>query len=62
MICAIFRDDGPGLEMRVSYTKDDLLQSQRTADLSLARAVADTWREAVLAKGGFTELGPEEAR
>jgi len=35
---------------------DDLLRSQHTADIGTARTLADKWRHAVLAKGGFTEL------
>jgi hypothetical protein len=54
----VYRDDAPGLEVRVGYGENDLLRSQRTADLSVARSVATTWRAAVLAKGGFTGLEP----
>jgi hypothetical protein len=51
----------PGLEVRVSYREDDVLRSQRTADLSVARAMAEEW-QAVLAKGGAHGAGPGRRR
>jgi hypothetical protein len=53
--CGIYRTEGPGLEVRAGFSEDDLLRSQRTAEIGSARELADEWRRAVLAKGGFTE-------
>ncbi len=39
--------------MRVGYSDEDLLRSQRTADIGRARALAETWRQKILAKGEF---------
>ena len=54
--CGIYRTDGPGLEVRAGLSEDDLLRSQRTAEIGSARELAEEWRQAVIAKGGFTEL------
>src|SRR5262245_14460888 len=54
LACGIYRDDGPGFDVRAGYGEEDLVRSQRTADLDVARAIAETWRQAVLAKGTFT--------
>jgi hypothetical protein len=54
--CGIYRDVGPGLEVRVWVTsEDDLLRSQRTAEIGSAREVAEEWRRTVVAKG-FVEV------
>jgi hypothetical protein len=42
--------------VRAGYSEDDLLRSQRTADIASAREIAKAWRQAVIDKGGFTEL------
>jgi hypothetical protein len=52
--CTIVRDAAPGLDVRVGYEPDDLLRSQRAAEIGSARELAEEWRQAVLAKGGFT--------
>jgi hypothetical protein len=53
--CGIYRTEGPGLEVRAGFSDDDLLRSQRTAEIGSARDLADEWRRAVLTKSGFTE-------
>jgi hypothetical protein len=59
--CAIVRDAASGLDVRAGYAEDDLLWSQRTAEIGTAREIAETWRQAVIAKGGFVEVS-EKAR
>jgi hypothetical protein len=39
-----------------AYSEEDLLRSQRTAEMDSARALATAWQQVVLAKGGFTEV------
>lgn len=53
--CGIYRI-ATGLEVRCGYGPDDLLRSHLTRELGTARDVAQEWRQAVLAKGGFTEV------
>ena len=60
--CGIYRTAAPGLEVRAGYSEDDLLRSQRTAEIGSARQIGEAWRQAVIAKGGFTEHPPEETR
>lgn len=50
--CGIYRTEAPGLEVRCGYSDEDLLRSQRTAEIGSARELAEQWRQAVLAKGG----------
>lgn len=54
--CGIYRIDGPGLEVRAGFSDDDLLRSQRAAEIGSARELAEAWRQAVLLKGGFVEV------
>jgi hypothetical protein len=54
----IYRDDAPGLEVRAGYGEEDPLRSQRAVEIGSARELAEAWRQAVLAKGGFAELEP----
>ena len=54
--CGIYADSAPGLEVRAGFGEEDLLKSQRTAEIGTARELADEWRQAVLAKGGFTDI------
>jgi hypothetical protein len=56
LTCGVYRTDAPGLEVRVGYSEEDLLRSQRTADIGSARELAEEWRQAVLAKGGFAHV------
>jgi hypothetical protein len=58
--CGIYRDAAPGLEVRCGYSEEDLLRSQRTAEIGTARDFADDWKRAVPAKGGFQELLDEQ--
>jgi hypothetical protein len=51
--CGIYSDAAPGPEVRCGYGEDDLLRSQRTADIGTARDIAEEWRQAVIAKGGL---------
>lgn len=53
--CGIYTTD-VGLEVRAGYSAEDLLRSERAHDLGAARQVAETWRQAVIAKGGFEPL------
>jgi hypothetical protein len=53
--CSIFRTD-VGLEIRVGYSEEDLLYSKRAVDNEHAREIAAELREAVVVKGGFTEV------
>jgi hypothetical protein len=41
---------------RAGFSDEDLLRSQRTAEIGSARELAQEWRQAVLAKGGFVDL------
>ena len=50
--CGVYRTDA-GLQVRAGYGPDDLLQSQTAPDIGAARNIAEPWRRAVLAKGGF---------
>jgi hypothetical protein len=52
--CGRYVTDAPDLEVRAGFSKRDLLRSERTPEINSARDVAETWRQAVLAKG-FTE-------
>jgi hypothetical protein len=49
--CAAYRIDGPGIEVRAGYSVDHFHQTQRVADLTHARVVADMWRASIAAKG-----------
>ena len=60
--CGICRTEAPGLEVRCGYGEDDLLRSQRCAEIGSTRELAEQWRQAVIAKGGFEELNDEERR
>lgn len=55
--CGIYRTAAPGVEVRAGYGEDDLLRSQLARNVDGARTIAEEWRQAVLAKGGFTEVG-----
>ena len=54
--CGIYRTDAPGLEVRAGLSEEDLLRSQRTRGIEAARAIAEKWKQAVLATGGFLEV------
>ena len=58
--CGIYRDNAPGVEVRCGYSEEHLLRSQRTAEIGSAREIAEAWRQAVIAKGGFVELIGEQ--
>lgn len=51
LTCGIYSVAGPGAEERVGYGIEGLLRSQRTADLTTARDVAEEFRVAVVPKG-----------
>ena len=55
--CGIYRTQGPGVEVRCGYGADDLLRSQRTAEIGRARDIAAQWKRPVLGKHGFCEAG-----
>ena len=50
------RTSAPGLELRCGYSEHDLFRSERVADIDAARSLAEQWKGAVLAKGGFKEM------
>jgi hypothetical protein len=52
--CGIYRTD-LGLEAHCGYD-EDLFRSEYAAEIGTAREVAEQCRQAVLAKGGLTEL------
>ena len=52
--CGIYRIE-TGLEIRCGYGPDDLLRSQHAAEIGTARELAEQWRQAAIAKGGFSE-------
>ena len=54
--CGIYRTD-VGLEVRCGYGEHELLRSQYAVEIGTARAIAEQWRQAVLAKGGFSAVG-----
>jgi hypothetical protein len=53
--CAVYRGNGPGVEVRAGYSLHEFHRTQRVSDLTHARVVAQLWRAAVMAKG-LTEL------
>jgi hypothetical protein len=53
--CGIYRTEAPGVEVRAGFSEDDLIRSERTAEIGSARELAEDWRLAALAKG-FTEV------
>jgi hypothetical protein len=53
--CGIYVDGGPGVELRAGYAPDDLVRSQRAANVFDARDLAEEWKRAARAKG-FREL------
>lgn len=54
--CAIFRHAAQGVEVRCGFGEDDLIRSQLAPEIGTARDVAEDWRRAVLANGGFAEV------
>ena len=56
LACGVYRTD-VGLEVRCGYGEYQLLRSQYAVEMGTARDIAERWRQAVLAKGGFVELG-----
>ena len=53
--CGIYRDAAPWLDVQVGFSDDDLLRSERAAEIRSARELASAWKFGVLAKG-FVEL------
>ena len=53
--CGIYRTDA-GLEVRAGYAPDDLLYSMRVSDEAQGSTLAESLRQTVFAKGGFTEI------
>jgi hypothetical protein len=56
LTCGIYRTDVPGLEVRAGFSDEDLIRSDRSAEICSAREIAAAWKQAVLAKGGFSEV------
>src|SRR5262245_696443 len=52
--CAICRVE-TGIEVHCGYDRD-LLRSQLVRDIDSAPDMAEQWRQAVIAKGGFAEI------
>jgi hypothetical protein len=57
--CGVYRTD-ISLEVRAGYGPEDLVRSERAVEIGSARLIAAEWRNAVLAKGGFTELPADD--
>jgi hypothetical protein len=55
LYCGIYQTDTPGFEVRAGFSEEDLIRSQRTAEIGSARESASAWRKAVIGKGGFTD-------
>jgi hypothetical protein len=55
LTCGIYRDAAPGLDVRCGFSDEDLVRSQRAAEIGRARELADEWRRAAIAKG-FVEV------
>ena len=53
--CGIYRTDA-GLEVRCGYGDENLLRSQFAHEIGAAREIAEAWKDAVLAKGSFTDV------
>jgi hypothetical protein len=51
LTCAIVSDSAPGVEVRAFFLDDDVILSQRMADLGDARELAAKWKRMALAKG-----------
>jgi|SRR5688572_19886031 len=54
--CGIYRTAARGVEVRCGYGEEDLLRSQLAREIGAARAIAEEWRQTVLAKGGFINV------
>jgi hypothetical protein len=46
MTCAIYRDAAPGLDVRAFFHEDDLMRSERAAEIGAARDIAGSWKRA----------------
>ena len=57
LTCGIYRTDA-GVEVRVGYGEEELVYSRLAIEIGTARETAAELRQAVIAKGGFTELEP----
>jgi hypothetical protein len=56
LTCAIYRGPVESLvEVRASYPRDEVIRSAVARDMAVARAIADTWLSAAVAKG-FTKI------
>jgi hypothetical protein len=55
IVCSSYRVDGPGVEVRAGYSPRDCHRTQRVADATHARVVAEMWRASLVSKG-LTEL------
>jgi hypothetical protein len=51
IVCGIYTDDRPGVELRVGYTLSDVLKAQRIANVETAEQMAEQWRRTALADG-----------
>lgn len=60
LACGLYATD-VGIEVRVGYSEDDLLYSKRAVDEADAREIATALKRAVVEKGGFAELPPDNA-
>jgi hypothetical protein len=55
LTCAVYRVEGPGVELRAGYSADRFHCTRRVAGLRDARAVAESWL-AAMASVGYVEL------
>lgn len=50
IVCGLYQTD-VGLEVRVGYSDEELVRSERVLDVARGRERAEQWRQAALAKG-----------
>lgn len=51
IVCGMYLDDRPGVELRVGYTLSDIVKVQRLVNADTAEQVAEEWRLTALANG-----------
>ena len=59
--CASYRVDGPGIEVRAGYSPTEFHSTQRVADATHARVVAEMWLCSLIANG-LRELPTRHSR
>lgn len=51
ILCGIYRDAAPGVDVRCGYSLEHLIRSERCPSMDVARALADRWLTAAIEKG-----------